>query len=70
MRKPAAGASRQAAPRGAIALPDPHPALQHLDPSTAFLYAPHTVSFLLAGAAAGCGVLQVGSMALCLLPVP
>lgn len=26
-----------------------HPALQHLDPSTAFLYAPHTVSVLLAG---------------------
>lgn len=39
------------APRAApVAAPDPHPALRQLDPSTAFLYAPHTVSVLLAGA--------------------
>jgi hypothetical protein len=38
-----------------VAHPDPHPALQRLDPSTAFLYAPHTVSVLVAGEGGGAG---------------
>ncbi|KAI8468839.1 MAG: PSS-domain-containing protein [Monoraphidium minutum] len=42
------GPSAPGSPRRAE-LTEPHPALQQLDPSTAFLYAPHTVSVLLAG---------------------
>lgn len=30
-----------------------HPALEQIDPSTSFLYAPHTVSALLVGGSAG-----------------
>lgn len=41
--------AKQQNPTTIVRLGENHPALRNLDPATAFLYTPHTISALLAG---------------------